>query len=319
MNKFLFSFFISFIWVGISKAQVTVDFEGFNLGALGYNNGSDLSGGFQTNELLLRNNYSVQFASWEGFAISSTTDTVTTEYSNQYSSFAGGASNGSKYAVSYSYSPSFLVNTNRAQLKKLSTFKYSNTTIGARVMKTGDGFSKKFGGATGNEPDYFKLLVFNYFNGQKTDSAEIFLADFRSQNNSQDYIVKDWRTATFNFSSPFDSIGFQLESTDNTVSGFMNTPAYFCLDEIQYSPFTNVEESSLNVVFRAFPNPFQNQLQIVSTGKIETISIVDQLGRQVNLDKTETDNGLILNTEKLPSGFYHVSLNGRSKMKLIKN
>ena len=318
MNKFLFSFFIFFIVCSFSKAQTTVGFENINLGAQGFNNGSDLSGGFESDGLYLRNSFNSTFNSWDGFSISSTTDTVSIDYANQYSSFAGSASSGSKYAVGYSFKPSIIVNSSPSQLKKLTSIRYSNTTIAARSMKNGDAFTKKFGGISGNDPDFFKLLVFNYFNGVKTDSAEIFLADFRSSNNAQDFIVKNWSTATFNFSNPFDSISLQLQSSDNGAFG-MNTPAYFCLDEVQFSNFTSVNEIVQSPDFKAFPNPFQHKIEIVSNEKVQDISIIDQLGRNLIVAITDIENGISLGTEKLLPGIYFVSINGKGRMKLIKN
>ena len=45
-------------------------------------------------------------------------------------------------------------------------------------MKTGDQFAKKFGGEDGNDPDYFKLLVWGEKeNGTETDTVEFFLAE----------------------------------------------------------------------------------------------------------------------------------------------
>jgi len=318
MNKFLFSFLVFSSIYSFSKAQVNVDFENINLGAQGYNNGSDLSGGFESSGLFLKNNYSPSMNVWEGFSISSTTDTVTTDYANQYSSFAGAASEGSKYAIAFSFNPSVLVNSNPLQLKKLISFRYSNSTIAALIMKNGDGFSKKFGGVSGNDPDFFKLRVINYFNGQKTDSAEVFLADFRNIDNSQDFIVKSWRTATFNFSSPFDSLSFQLQSSDNGAFG-MNTPAYFCLDEIQFSNFTTIAETTQISEFKAFPNPFQNKIEIVSNAKLKHFALIDQLGRNIELAKSQNGDKMLLNTENLVSGIYFLSIGGKDRMKLIKN
>ena len=54
-------------------------------------------------------------------------------------------------------------------------------------------FAKKFGGTTGNDPDFFKVTVKGYKGGVlTTDSVPFYLADFRFANNALDYIVDSW-------------------------------------------------------------------------------------------------------------------------------
>ena len=319
MNKFVFSFIILFIIGGYSKAQINVDFENINLGVQGYDNGSSLSGGFQSGGLFFVNNYNTQFGSWDSFAASGKTDTTTSGFTNQYSAFAGQASSGNKFAIiyeGYARPPVFLPPDFGLQ-KRLTSFKFTNSTYAALNMKNGDNVAKKFGGISGSDPDFFKVLVFNHFNGVKTDSAEILLADFRFTNSSQDYIVKNWRTATFNFSSPFDSISFRFQSSDNGTFG-MNTPAYFCLDDLQYSNVTGIAEIAQHSDLKAFPNPFHNEIEIISKEKIRKIVLIDYLGRKVEVGKTEKEPGILLDTEKLVPGIYFVSINGKGGTKLVK-
>ena len=80
-------------------AQSTAGFETTNLGTQGYYNGSDNAGGFESNGLLFKNTYTASFNSWDGFSISAKTDTTTAGYDNQYSSYAGAASEGNNFGV----------------------------------------------------------------------------------------------------------------------------------------------------------------------------------------------------------------------------
>jgi hypothetical protein len=118
----------------------------------------------------------------------------------------------------------------------VSGFYATNCTYAYLSMKNGDMFAKKFGGTTGNDPDYFKLLIWGEKqDGSKTDTIEFYLADFRSNDNSRDYIVKNWRWVDLSKLGKVKKLRFNLASSDAGKWG-MNTPAYFCLDNLTIIP-----------------------------------------------------------------------------------
>jgi hypothetical protein len=82
-------------------------------------------------------------------------------------------------------------------------------------MRDGDGFAKKFGGSTGDDPDYLKLIIHGWTGETKTKLTEVFLADYRFDNNAQDYILNNWKYVDLSDFKDLDSIQFELESTDN--------------------------------------------------------------------------------------------------------
>ncbi|MBW3468199.1 T9SS type A sorting domain-containing protein [Arthrospiribacter ruber] len=61
---------------------------------------------------------------------------------------------------------------------------------------------------------------------------------------------------------------------------------------------TEEEESSL----RVYPNPVENRLFV--EGKVETFSVFDPYGRQLDLTSEESDNGKIINFAGLQKGIY---------------
>jgi hypothetical protein len=317
-NKFFAAIAFFLIAFQPMKAQQTISFENVALSPQGVNNGSDLSGGFTSGDLFFRNYYDPQFFSWEGFSASNKVDSVTAGFSNQYSCYAGSASEGSKFGMAYIFGPAYFRNINPAQPKRLTSLKFTNSTYAALSMKNGDAFSKKFGGASGNDPDFFKIRVFNHFGGQITDSAEIFLADFRSSDNTQDYIVKSWRLANFSFNNPFDSISFKLQSTDNGQFG-MNTPSYFCLDEIVITPFTSTENEITKPAMSVFPNPFQDKISLLVSGGLKQVKLINQLGKEVQIEVIGKKERLELTTENLPTGIYYLKAEGYKTEKLFKN
>ena len=55
----------------------------------------------------------------------------------------------------------------------------TNSTYAAISMRDGDQFAKKFGGESGDDPDFFRLVAHGYKDGSLTDSVEFFLADYQ--------------------------------------------------------------------------------------------------------------------------------------------
>jgi hypothetical protein len=101
-------------------------------------------------------------------------------------------------------------------------------------MKHGDGFAKKFGGPSGNDPDWYLLKV----EGRNAANAlvgqvEQYLADYRFANPLDDYILNAWDELDL---TPLAELGvkqlaFRLSSSDNSIFG-MNTPAYVAVDNL---------------------------------------------------------------------------------------
>ncbi|MBL8379530.1 MAG: DUF4465 domain-containing protein [Burkholderiales bacterium] len=167
-----------------------------------------------------------------GWSYSNHTDTTTAGFGNQYSAFAGSGQGGSaNYAVGF-IGP---VVVELAAPVRLSGAYFTNTTYAALSMRDGDGFAKKFGGASGNDPDFFKLTI-NGFNGAAaTGSVEFFLADYRFADNAQDYIIRNWTFVNLSSLGTVTRLGFDLASTDNGPFG-MNTPSYFAMDNLAPVP-----------------------------------------------------------------------------------
>jgi hypothetical protein len=102
-------------------------------------------------------------------------------------------------------------------------------------MLNGDGFSKQFGGASGDDPDWLRLDIIG-MNGQSaTGTVPFYLADYRFADNSQDYVVSDWTWVDLSALGPVTALMFDLSSTDMGPFG-MNTPAYFVMDDLTSVP-----------------------------------------------------------------------------------
>ncbi|MGL4422920.1 MAG: DUF4465 domain-containing protein, partial [Gemmataceae bacterium] len=113
------------------------------------------------------------------------------------------------------------------------SMRITNTTYAGLSMRDGDSFSKKFGGISGNDPDFFLLtIVGKSVGGQTLGTIDFYLADYRFSNNSQDYIIQEWTTVNLStLPEQTRRLEFILSSTDNGTFG-MNTPAYFAMDNL---------------------------------------------------------------------------------------
>jgi hypothetical protein len=217
-----------------AKAQTVSTFESLPLGQDTFWNGSEMPNGtyFQDGNGVFPNFYSPDFGGYwgGGWAYSSMRDSTTAGFTNLYSAITGIGFDGSQnYAVG-TFNP--LINVSPAAIGKVvSGFYITNATYAALSMRDGDAFAKKFGGDSGNDPDWFKITLRSYFQGALSqDSVDMYLADFRFMDNDSDYILKTWEWVDLTSLGNTDSLQIYLSSSDNGAFG-MNTPAYFCIDD----------------------------------------------------------------------------------------
>jgi hypothetical protein len=194
----------------------------FDSGAAGFNHElTDWGGGF---------------TSWSGWTVSNEHDTATAGYQNQFSVYAGGGQgDGGNFAVAYQGQPV----ASLAAPALVEGAWFANTTYAALSMLQGDSFAKKFGGATGDDPDWLRLtIVGREAGGLQTGAVDFYLADYRFADNASDYIVQDWTwvdLAALNTLGAPTQLEFVLASSDSGAFG-MNTPAYFAMDNLAVSP-----------------------------------------------------------------------------------
>jgi hypothetical protein len=183
-------------------------------------------------------------------------------------------------------------------------------------MKEGSAFTKKFGGTSGNDPDFFKVSINAWKNnGNRADtSLDVYLADFRFSDNANDYILNTWKFVDLNAFGAVDSFSFNFYSSDTGQFG-INTPLYFCIDNFG-SHTIGIEKANNNFGIRMYPNPAQNTLHIACNEKIEAIEIFNLNG--VSVLQSEDTN---LTIDALIPGIYIVHVQhafGISQQKLIK-
>jgi hypothetical protein len=273
-------------------------------------NGSSYDGGFQVEQSFFVNVFDTAWKSWSGWSVSSMTDTVTADFTNQFSSITGtGAENTQNYVVGYERATLLLPHATKEPFW-LAQFTFdvsiTNSTYAYKTMRDGNNFAKKFGGLTGDDKDYLvvKAMATDVY-GVTSDTLEFYLADYRFDDNSKDYLVKDWQT--WNLDDILKGtlavrIDFWLEGTDTSQWG-LNTPAYFCMDEMfrVYGSVAELETPKVNI----YPNPASDWLYIDADAVVEAVAVRNMSGVTVIEDNNASH---ALNTSHLNPGIYVLQL-----------
>jgi hypothetical protein len=169
-------------------------------------------------------------------------------------------------------------------------------------MRDGDSFAKKFGGVSGNDPDFFSVTFNGFSYGQPVGSpVTFFLADFRFEDNTLDYIVRDWTRVDLTALGTVDSVAYHFESSDIGDFG-INTPLYFCMDDLKMNLITtglsNIEESN----FTIFPNPASDFIQFKAPqNSISNIDLYTLTGQFIRSYSNANEPIMI---RDLPMGMY---------------
>ncbi len=220
-----------------SDGALNVDFEdvGRRIPAESFYNGSDEAGGFVSGGLAFSNEFNPQFGSWSGWSYSNSTDKTTPGFLNQYSASVGaGSLSSDTYAVASTFSAP-RVRRDPTVHGGFRTVDIVNTTYAKLSMEQGDSFAKKFGGSTGDDPDFFLLTIEGIdAAGASVGTVDFYLADYRFADNREDYIVDQWTTVDVSTLSSAIELVFSLSSSDVGAYG-MNTPAYFAADRFTFA------------------------------------------------------------------------------------
>jgi Domain of unknown function (DUF4465)/PEP-CTERM motif len=171
-----------------------------------------------------------------GWSYSDVNNPTTAGFGNQWAASPGTGVGGSgNYVIGTTFDPNAAF-FNLPVGHRVNSLFVTNTTYAAQSMLNGDGFAKKFGGTTGNDPDFFRVTVtgFETVNvaGSTTGSVEYFLADYRFADNSLDHVVTNWRLLDLTGLGAARSIGIRFDGTDNDPVFGLNTPAYVAIDNL---------------------------------------------------------------------------------------
>jgi len=210
--------------------DVMVDFQNVDIPNGQYKNDAGATGFFQEGIVKFQNS-STDWGARYGFVYSQMHNVTTFDYvTNEYSVYVPNDPQENKFMVGFIsiYDAPSIEITFSKPVKDLS-FDVANSTLAALAMKGKDpnGFARKF-----EEGDLFELIIQMYdtndnplfLENGKPKSAKIPLAQGAQ-------IVDGWVTISIT-GEGISRIEFSLDSSDTGQWG-MNTPAYFCIDNIK--------------------------------------------------------------------------------------
>lgn len=292
-------------------SQLVGNFENFSLSYDSFLDGSDGAGGFNSGPIFIPNQYDSSFSSWSGWALSTMRDMDTPGFSNQYSAITGAGNNGSPtYAVSYDgFGNNNLILAEDLHGSVVAGMYVTNSTYAYLSMRDGDSFAKRFGGVTGQDPDFFKLTISGFYNGEVgEESIDVYLADYRFVDNNLDFIINDWIWVDLTSLGPVDSLAFVLSSSDNGIFG-MNTPAYFCVDDVAVTVSNGYSAYTDNTLVSIWPNPFDEDIVIKNMESlISRVDVCDISGRLLISNQYNNEKAISVNLGSCASGWYIVSV-----------
>jgi hypothetical protein len=171
------------------------------------------------------------FSDWGfgmGFTYSSLTDTITPGYTNNSAITGKGVSTNAYFTANTG--GEFLDIPAEITFKDGKAYKakecyVTNSTYAYRAIKDhNDGNGEYAMVKQWGEDDWFKLTITGYNGSTETGQIDFLLADGMN-------IVNTWQKIDLSSLGEVTSISFSLSSTDNGSWG-MNTPSYFCLDQL---------------------------------------------------------------------------------------
>jgi len=302
--KHIYLAIIAIVLVFNATAQYVASFDELTLAPETFWNGSDESGSFKSAGITFNNSYNKDLG-WSGFAYSNMSDVITAGFGNQFSAVTGlGYEGSSNYAVSY---PNPVAVAEFKTSTKVSGLYVTNSTYAYWSMKNGDPYSKKFGGESGNDEDWF-ILTIEGFNADKqsTGKVEFYLADFRNSSNTNDYILDTWKWVNLESLGQISKLEFSLRSSDNASWG-MNTPGYFCIDNLNFKDLTSSPNIS-KLQTLVYPNPFNDRIVVSGLKSNAQVTISDISGRTIGEFSNVSNNQAINGLDNLKSGIYFLKI-----------
>lgn len=203
------------------------DFEDLGLESESVLDPASAPGGFASGGVFFAND-----GAFLGFAASTTTDTTTPGFTNQYSNITGSGAGGSAtFGVAFAEATIVLPTPSIVAGAQLT-----NTTFAALSMRDGDPFAKQFGGPSGSDPDFFRLLVEGFdATGSSTGIVSLALADFTFEDDSRDFILDEWVFLDLTGLGVVKTLELGWESSDVGPFG-INTPTYVAIDDFTFTP-----------------------------------------------------------------------------------
>jgi hypothetical protein len=248
---------------------------------------------FYSGSFKFNNYYFPDYNTWGNFGYSNETSTAFNGLEDQFHSTVGhGANDSETYGVVYDFgSNPEIVLTNTQEGEVLSGCYLTNTAYAVNSMENGDAIA----GEPLKEGDWFKLTINGMDkDGASTGSIDFYLADYRSSNSDDHYILKEWKWVDLSSLGAVQKLTFKIEGSRKNEQGLL-TPGYVCIDDLngtkQGTP-TSIED--IRQAVQLYPNPTNGIINIQLSGneKAQRFEVYDITGKLV---KTKVNTSHAIN------------------------
>lgn len=182
--------------------------------------------GFYSGSYYFNNGAWPAYNYWYGYSLSNETATNYASLADQWHSAVGEGHNGSSnFCISFPEGQ-FIEITNSADGDVLKGAYVSNNAYAYNGMAVGDGFATAF-----SQGSWFKLTAVGFdADDEETARVDFYLADYRSENALDHYILDTWQWMDLRSLGKVVKVRFLLDGSDKSQYG-LNTAAYFALDD----------------------------------------------------------------------------------------
>ena len=238
---------------------------------------SMVADGFYSGSYYFNNGSMPAYNYWYGYSLSNETATSYAALTDQWHSAVGEGHNGSSnFAIAFPEGQ-FIEITNSADGDVLNGAYVSNTAYAYNGMAVGDGFATAF-----SQGSWFKLTAVGFdADGEETARTDFYLADYRSTNALDHYILDTWQWMDLRPLGKVAKVRFLLDGSDKGQYG-LNTAAYFALDDFNCERDL-IEEQVLYYKVGNWALDLNDIFTIVNDGSTVTYTLED-LGQAPSRD-----------------------------------
>ena len=193
--------------------------------------GTEWVGTFKSGSYEFVNSFTPKWSSWTGCSYSNMTATSFVDYTtDQWNSAAGhGAAGSANYGVIYgSSTPMEIIKVldGDAEGRIIKGMNITNSAWVVECVKNGNGVAQKF-----SQGSWFKVTFTGVKADKSTASVDYYLADYRSENESEWNCLTDWDWIDLSSLGKVVSLSVSFDGTDKS-SGYLNTSTYVCIDNV---------------------------------------------------------------------------------------
>ena len=177
-------------------------------------------------------NYTPAWASWSGYALSSRSETTyNTLTPDQFNACTGSGYGGTgHFLVVFTFGERIEVLGN-PEGEEVKGFYLTNNAYTLSSILNGDSYS----GPAFEKGDWLMLTITGTHADGTESSVNTMLADYRSEDAQSHYYLGNWQWVDLSTLGKITSLSFNMTGSRTGDYG-LNTPAYFCMDNLNGTP-----------------------------------------------------------------------------------